>query len=158
LIPCLEEDKGMFPNLVGELTLAGANEPPSISPGPPVVLLDPSPVLLSRLLLLSCSPWDLPKTLGGWQHAGHLGYQPPQQGDSNCFLGSRAAMIRSCCPLVASPGMRSKTEFLTNNKQKTLLKNSKCCQAPVAHACNPSDSGGRDQEDHGSKPSWVNSS
>jgi hypothetical protein len=24
--------------------------------------------------------------------------------------------------------------------------------APVAHACNPSYSGGRDQEDHGSKP------
>jgi hypothetical protein len=25
-------------------------------------------------------------------------------------------------------------------------------QAPVAHACNPNYSGGRDQEDHGSKP------
>jgi hypothetical protein len=28
----------------------------------------------------------------------------------------------------------------------------------VAHACNPSYSGGRDQKDHGSKPAWVNSS
>jgi hypothetical protein len=28
----------------------------------------------------------------------------------------------------------------------------------VAHACNPSDSGGRDQEDYGSKPAWANSS
>jgi hypothetical protein len=28
----------------------------------------------------------------------------------------------------------------------------------VAHACNPSYSGGRDQEDQGSKPAWVNSS
>jgi hypothetical protein len=28
----------------------------------------------------------------------------------------------------------------------------------VAHTCNPSYSGGRDQEDHGSKPAWVNSS
>jgi hypothetical protein len=28
----------------------------------------------------------------------------------------------------------------------------------VAHACNPSFSGGRDQEDHGSKPAWANSS
>jgi hypothetical protein len=28
----------------------------------------------------------------------------------------------------------------------------------VAHACNPSNSGGRDQEDHGFKPTWVNSS
>jgi hypothetical protein len=27
---------------------------------------------------------------------------------------------------------------------------------PMAHACNPSYSGGRDQ-DHGSKPAWVNS-
>jgi hypothetical protein len=28
----------------------------------------------------------------------------------------------------------------------------------MAHAYNPSYSGGRDQEDHGSKPAWVNSS
>jgi hypothetical protein len=28
----------------------------------------------------------------------------------------------------------------------------------VAHACNPSYSGGRDQEDGGSKPAWANSS
>jgi hypothetical protein len=27
----------------------------------------------------------------------------------------------------------------------------------VAHACDPSYSGGRDQEDHGSKPAWANS-
>jgi hypothetical protein len=27
-----------------------------------------------------------------------------------------------------------------------------------AHACNPSYSGGRDQEDRGSKPAWLNSS
>jgi hypothetical protein len=30
--------------------------------------------------------------------------------------------------------------------------------APVAHACNPSYSGGRDQEDYGSKPAQANSS
>jgi hypothetical protein len=28
----------------------------------------------------------------------------------------------------------------------------------VAHACNPSYSGGREQEDHGLKPVWANSS
>jgi hypothetical protein len=28
----------------------------------------------------------------------------------------------------------------------------------VSHACNPSYSGGRDQEDHGSKPAWANGS
>jgi hypothetical protein len=27
-----------------------------------------------------------------------------------------------------------------------------------SHACNPSYSGGRGQEDHGSKPTWANSS
>jgi hypothetical protein len=31
-------------------------------------------------------------------------------------------------------------------------------QVLVAHACNPSYSGGRDQEDHGLKPIWANSS
>jgi hypothetical protein len=31
-------------------------------------------------------------------------------------------------------------------------------QAPVTHACNPSYSGGRDQEDYGSKSAWANSS
>jgi hypothetical protein len=28
----------------------------------------------------------------------------------------------------------------------------------MAHACNPSYSGGRDQEDHSLKPAWANSS
>jgi hypothetical protein len=28
----------------------------------------------------------------------------------------------------------------------------------VVHTCNPSFSGGRDQEDHGLKPAWANSS
>jgi hypothetical protein len=28
---------------------------------------------------------------------------------------------------------------------------------PVAHACNPSYSGGRDQEDHSSRPAWAKS-
>jgi hypothetical protein len=31
-------------------------------------------------------------------------------------------------------------------------------QAPVARACNPSYSGGRDQENHGLKLAWANSS
>jgi hypothetical protein len=29
---------------------------------------------------------------------------------------------------------------------------------PVAHTCNPSYSGSKDQEDQGSKPAWANSS
>jgi hypothetical protein len=28
-------------------------------------------------------------------------------------------------------------------------------RVPVAHTCNPSYSGGRDQEDHGWKPVWA---
>jgi hypothetical protein len=32
------------------------------------------------------------------------------------------------------------------------------CWPPVAHFCNPSYSGGRDQEDRGSKPALANSS
>jgi hypothetical protein len=31
-------------------------------------------------------------------------------------------------------------------------------QVPVAHTCNPSNSGGRDQEDHGLKPAQANHS
>jgi hypothetical protein len=31
-------------------------------------------------------------------------------------------------------------------------------RVPMAHACNPSYSGGRDQEDRSSKPAWANSS
>jgi hypothetical protein len=32
------------------------------------------------------------------------------------------------------------------------------CWVLVTHACNPSNTGGRDQEDHGSKPAEVNNS
>jgi hypothetical protein len=38
------------------------------------------------------------------------------------------------------------------------FKKSQPCWAPVAHACNPSYSGGTDQEDRGSKPVQANSS
>jgi hypothetical protein len=39
-----------------------------------------------------------------------------------------------------------------------VKKDTKMSPVPVAHACNPSYSGGRDQEDHGSKPARGNSS
>jgi hypothetical protein len=44
------------------------------------------------------------------------------------------------------------------DKHARILDNPKKSQsqAPVAHTCNPSYSGG-DQEDHGSKPAWANS-
>jgi hypothetical protein len=39
-----------------------------------------------------------------------------------------------------------------------IIKKKKCCQVLVAHTYNPSYSGGRDQEDHGSKPACKNNS
>jgi hypothetical protein len=39
------------------------------------------------------------------------------------------------------------------NKNKTVPKKENWMQ--VAHACNPSYSGGRYQEDRGSKPAWA---
>jgi hypothetical protein len=39
----------------------------------------------------------------------------------------------------------------------SLLIKSWYCWVPVAHACNPSYIGSRDQEDHGSRPAWANS-
>jgi hypothetical protein len=44
-----------------------------------------------------------------------------------------------------------------NEKIKDRKKESQS-QAPVAHTCNPNYSGGRDQEDNGSKPARTNSS
>jgi endogenous inhibitor of DNA gyrase (YacG/DUF329 family) len=41
---------------------------------------------------------------------------------------------------------------------KTSNKNQETSPALVAHVCNPSYSGGRDQENHGSKPAQANSS
>jgi hypothetical protein len=43
---------------------------------------------------------------------------------------------------------------MNNNNKK---KNSVLCQVLVAHTYNPSYSGGRDQENLGSKPAWANS-
>jgi hypothetical protein len=39
----------------------------------------------------------------------------------------------------------------------SIKKRRAASQAPVVHACHPSYSGGRDQEDLSSKPDWVNS-
>jgi hypothetical protein len=38
-----------------------------------------------------------------------------------------------------------------------LMKQTKMCWAPVAHTCNPCDSGGTDKEDHASKTAGENS-
>jgi hypothetical protein len=45
----------------------------------------------------------------------------------------------------------------TQTSLDCLLKLTNNCQVLVAHACNPSYSGGRDQEDQGSKPAQANS-
>jgi hypothetical protein len=41
---------------------------------------------------------------------------------------------------------------------RDLLQEKETSQAPVAHACNPSYLGSRDQEDLGLKSDWANSS
>jgi hypothetical protein len=45
-----------------------------------------------------------------------------------------------------------------NNKTIKIIKKSRVGLALMAHTCNPSYSGGRDQKDHGSKLAWANSS
>jgi hypothetical protein len=44
-----------------------------------------------------------------------------------------------------------KRMFVRRNVMKKISR------VPVAHTCNPSYSGGSDQEDHSSKPAWANS-
>jgi hypothetical protein len=53
-------------------------------------------------------------------------------------------------------GINIGSEYL--QRKGKLAKKKLWCQVPVAHACNSSYSGGRDQEDRGSKPAWANSS
>jgi hypothetical protein len=43
------------------------------------------------------------------------------------------------------------------NAKNRVIKTTYSGWALVAHSCNPSYSGGRDREDHGSKPAHVNS-
>jgi hypothetical protein len=45
-----------------------------------------------------------------------------------------------------------------SNVPLSSLKEENFSWVPVAHACNPSYSGGRGQEDLGSKPAWGDSS
>jgi hypothetical protein len=53
--------------------------------------------------------------------------------------------------------MQSSRNWLCTNYERAQCCGTVCLEmvkkpAPVAHACNPSYSGGRDQEDHGLKP------
>jgi hypothetical protein len=43
-------------------------------------------------------------------------------------------------------------------KERSQLWKPRVSWAPVSHAYNPSYLGGKDQEDHGLKPTWTNSS
>jgi hypothetical protein len=44
-----------------------------------------------------------------------------------------------------------------HKRKHVSLRNVEKCWVPVAHTCNPSYSGSRDQEDHGSLPDQANS-
>jgi hypothetical protein len=49
-------------------------------------------------------------------------------------------------------------ELYGKNYTSLKKKIEECSQVLVAHACNPSSSGGRDQENYGLKPAWANGS
>jgi hypothetical protein len=46
---------------------------------------------------------------------------------------------------------------VARRKSATIFQKSFGGPGAMAHACNPNHSGGRDQEDHGSKPTQANS-
>jgi hypothetical protein len=50
------------------------------------------------------------------------------------------------------------TVWSKNTQFYLIVKEVTICPARVAHTCNPSYSGGRDQDDRGLKPAWANSS
>jgi hypothetical protein len=56
-------------------------------------------------------------------------------------------------PVILALGLHS--ENLSQKKKKKKKQGLRWAQ--VAHACDPSYSGSRDQEDLGSKPAWANS-
>jgi hypothetical protein len=58
------------------------------------------------------------------------------------------SIIGATWTYILNPGKR----IFTLKKLPPILS-----QVPVAHACNHSYSGGRDQEDQGLKPAWANS-
>jgi hypothetical protein len=62
-----------------------------------------------------------------------------------------------CLPAVLGTEAGSPQD-LTHRRYAIIVFKNTGSQAPVAHAYNPSYSGGRDQEDHGSKPDQTNSS
>jgi hypothetical protein len=68
-------------------------------------------------------------------------YSPPTQGSLQHLRRKAEVVAPHCLPVPI-------TFHLKGNGRLT----------PVAHACNPSYSGGRDQEDHGSKSPRANSS
>jgi hypothetical protein len=115
---------------------------------------------------VTCMSSQLPSFLlaGGWAlaqgvHSLRAGWECPRETLSNglgCkgpqepFWGVLQRVLKTISPPMEAYSL---TPLLACLCQKTKL-----CWPPVAHACNPSYSGGRDQEDHGSKSAQANSS
>jgi hypothetical protein len=59
------------------------------------------------------------------------------------------ALSLRCSPLLARPGLLSLLGPKTRHHERSVILILKICWALVAHTCNPSYSGGRDQEDRG---------
>jgi hypothetical protein len=55
---------------------------------------------------------------------------------------------------VGSINRRTEVQRSPGLQVRPYTKNTKTCQALVAHTCNPSYSKGREEEDRGSKPAW----
>jgi hypothetical protein len=77
-----------------------------------------------------------------------------------CFLSSRITGVSHQRPaqiLFFLERRQCGHNFLFHYENLIKKKIKQNRWAPVAHACNPSYPGGRDQEDHGSKPAQANS-
>jgi hypothetical protein len=66
-------------------------------------------------------------------------------------------MAQECNPSNPSTG-EAKAKGLPNSSQLLFYLKKKSAGHPLTHTCNPTYSGGRDQEDRSSKPTWASSS
>jgi hypothetical protein len=108
-------------------------------------------------LHLKSPAWDL-GALGGCSvrgdTKGHLLHQPLHGCGTSPPLEPRRLNVGVQTPEVSSAVMEAQLLHLNPHRELIKLRD----LGKVVHACNPSCSGGRDQEDQGSKPARTDSS